>query len=85
MPRNNAITGEKWVRCDLCDFDYPLSQTGVNTAGLRVCFEKDWDASRYVKFFTSVSSAPVSVSGQYLTTADGTPITDADGHQIIIL
>jgi len=43
MPRNVRITGEEWVECDVCGFEYPKSRLsrqhpiGGRTDGYVVC------------------------------------------------
>ena len=82
MPKETGrITGQKLHDCDICGFTYRFSETGLNTAGLRVCFEKCFDIGKFVYPFVVVSTTVVSVSG-FLTAEDGTYILTEDGQKI---
>jgi len=45
--KDRAITGEKFYDCDICGFTYRISQTTLNSAGLRVCYEHCLDQGDY--------------------------------------
>ena len=45
--KDRAITGEKFYDCDICGFTYRMSQTTLNSAGLRVCYEHCLDQGDY--------------------------------------
>ena len=47
MSRDHTHKGEKYETCDLCGFDYRISETSINSAGLRVCSNHDVDVGDY--------------------------------------
>ena len=47
MSRDHNLKGERYVTCDLCGFDYRLSETAINAGGLRVCKERDLDEGKW--------------------------------------
>jgi len=54
MSRDHAIKGIRYYDCDLCGFTYRITDTTLNSAGLRVCYDHDVDQSDY-KFFKRTS------------------------------
>ena len=47
MSQDHTIKGERYYDCDLCGFTYRISDTIINSAGLRVCKNHDVDRGEY--------------------------------------
>jgi hypothetical protein len=53
MPYPRWPTGQKWVECNICGFDFPLSQLKKDSFGSRRCY-RCWDADSHQEHMRNV-------------------------------
>lgn len=65
MSRDHTIRGIRYYDCDLCGITYRITDTQLNSAGLRVCKDHDVDEGEYHRVVVETAAAMQVLANWY--------------------